>query len=185
MTLPSPRSFTWAAATAFLVVSILVLSPPLLADPPTTDKPTCTALQDVRWLLGDWRTGSVAGQTSVISESWSEVSASTFEGIGETRDAASGELKSREELRLVEMGSEVFYIAKVGHNALPIAFKLTECSEASAVFENPDHDFPKKLEYQLSDGSLGDGQPTGGSELTVTVSDGAEKGFRLRFQRRE
>jgi hypothetical protein len=42
------------------------------------------------------------------------------------------------------------------------------------VFENPAHDFPKKLEYQL----------TGQETFTVRVSDGAERGFTLAFTRK-
>ncbi len=179
------RAYARALIAALVLLSTLVPSFSAMADPPNTDAPTCNSLQDVRWLLGDWQTVPSAGQTSVISESWKEVSTSTFEGIGETRDADSGDLKSREELRLVEMGDAVFYIPKVAHNALPVAFHLTECSEASAVFENPDHDFPKKLEYRLGAGQLREGQLAEGKELTVTVSDGDEEGFRLRFQRRD
>jgi len=41
------------------------------------------------------------------------------------------------------------------------------------VFENPTHDFPRRLEYTM--------QPDGG--LEVSVSDGAERGFKLQFRR--
>ena len=79
---------------------------------------------------------------------------------------------SQESLRLVEMSGEVFYVAKVGHNDLPIAFKLTSGSDDRAVFENPQHDFPKRLEYRLTEG-----------RLVVTVSDGGTRGFTLDFTR--
>ena len=72
------------------------------------------------------------------------VSGSTFEGMGTF--TAEGKT-SREHLRLVYMGDGVFYIPKVAHNELPIAFRQT--SEAGAmpvVFENPAHDFPDLLE---------------------------------------
>jgi hypothetical protein len=72
------------------------------------------------------------------------------------------------------MAGEVFYIAKVAHNPLPIAFKLSECGEGLAVFTNPAHDFPRRLEYRLA-----------GDALSVQVSDGTEggKGFTLNFKR--
>ena len=87
---------------------------------------------------------------------------------------ATNELLSSESLRIVEMSGEVFYLAKVGENDLPVAFKLTDCSETHAVFENAGHDFPRRLEYRL----------TGEERMIVRVSDGAENGFEMKFTRR-
>ena len=70
------------------------------------------------------------------------------------------------------MSGDIFYIAKVHHNELPIAFKLTQCSDSVAVFENPEHDFPKKIEYKLTDQD----------RITVTVGSSGE-GFKIDFQR--
>lgn len=83
-----------------------------------------------------------------------------------------GALRESESLRLVVMAGEVYYLAKVPHNPLPVAFRLSEGGDRSAVFTNPDHDFPRRIEYHLGDGVL-----------TVRVSDGGEKGFELRFTR--
>jgi len=130
----------------------------------------CDSLQSVRWILGDWKTEG--GQTTT-SESWGEVSPRTFEGRGEARTTDTNELRSSETLRLVEMSGELFYVAKVGHNEVPVAFKLTGCTEESAVFENPDHDFPRRLEYRR----------TGKNKMLVRVSDGGDKGFQVEFER--
>ena len=78
-------------------------------------------------------------------------------------------------MRLVEMSGEIFFLAKVNHNKRPVAFKLTQCLARTAVFENSDHDFPKKLEYKL----------ISGNKLTVTVSDGHDKGFTINFVKRD
>jgi hypothetical protein len=131
----------------------------------------CDSLQTVHWLLGDWIADS--GE-HVTLESWTEVSAGTFEGAGETRSRTTNELVSRESLRLMEMSGELFYLAKVGSNDLPVAFKLTECSGDSAIFENAEHDFPKRLEYRLA----------GDDKMIVTVTDGKERGFKVSFIKR-
>ena len=130
----------------------------------------CSSLDTISWLTGQWVSVS---EKSVTSESWQPLSDSSWEGSGETRDKTSGELRSAESLRLVAMSGEVFFIAKVDHKQYPVAFTLTECGTSGAVFENPDHDFPKKIEYLLQ--SSGD--------IHVQVSDGAEKGFEIRFQK--
>ena len=54
-----------------------------------------------------------------------------------------------------------------------MAFRLNECANGRFVFDNPTHDFPRRLEYLLA--------PDGG--LTVSVNDGADKGFRLSYVR--
>lgn len=121
---------------------------------------TCTSLEQAAWLLAEWV--SAGGAT----ESWHRAGARTFEGAG---TSGSGS----EALRLVEMSGQVFYIAKVAHNELPVAFKLVECSDALLVFVNPAHDFPRRLEYRS----------TAADAMTVAVSDGADRGFEIHFRK--
>jgi hypothetical protein len=130
----------------------------------------CGSLATARWILGDW---VADGAKSEFHESWVELSPQTFEGIGSERSKSDGSAQASEALRLVEKAGAVFYVAKVAHNELPVAFRLTECSADRMVFENPAHDFPRRLEYRQ--------QPDGG--MTVAVSDGAAKGFTLEFKR--
>jgi len=127
----------------------------------------CSSLQVAEWLVGEWQ--GTRGANRLV-ERWEKLSAQTFEGKGTTtRDA---KVVESEELRLVLMEQRVFYVAKVAQNALPVAFALTQCDGQRLVFENPAHDFPKKLEYQL----------TGPTTFSVRVSAG-ERGYTLTFNR--
>ncbi len=146
-----------------LIILCLLFVPPCRAD-------ECNTLSVVDGLLGRWMQ---AGDRSKVVESWWRVSELSFEGRGEVL-AADGVLKSGEDLRLVAMGGSVFYLAKVAHNELPVAFRLTQCDAQTWVFENAAHDFPKRIEYRLD---------AEGQRLTAHVSDGAEKGFSLRFEK--
>ena len=130
----------------------------------------CTTLEPTRWLLGSWVADS---GKRIVTETWTEASPTTFEGEGVTRDGSDGPVVDGEALRLVAMGDGVFYVAKVAHNDYPVAFRLTTCEAGRLVFENPGHDFPRRLEYRRVDGD----------RLEVHVSDGAERGFRLDFRR--
>jgi hypothetical protein len=132
--------------------------------------PACDSLESLRWLLGEW---SAEGGKTSFHETWTEVAPNTFEGAGIERATPDGSISGGEVLRLVEMAGAVFYISKVSHNELPVAFKLNECAGGRYVFDNPAHDFPRRLEYVLA--------PDG--RLTVNVGDGAEKGFTLNFSR--
>jgi len=129
---------------------------------------SCNSLEIARWLLGDWVSHD---DDRTITESWTKRSDSTFEGQGVTMQGTTR--IQGESLRLVQMEQGVFYIAKVAHNPLPIAFELTQCAAQRLVFENNAHDFPKRLEYAARHAD----------ELTVQVSDGRDKGFTLVFRR--
>jgi uncharacterized protein (TIGR02246 family) len=130
----------------------------------------CSSLASMRWLLGDWLAD---GDKSTWRETWTEIDPDTWEGRGIEIAKAEPGKESAEELRLVEMGGSVFYLAKVTHNELPIPFRLVECGDDRLVFANPAHDFPRRLDYQR----LRNGR------LQVRVSDGADKGFTLDFGR--
>ena len=52
------------------------------------------------------------------------------------------------------------YIAQPG-GASPTEFVLTEVSPTRAVFDNPRHDYPKRIVYEISE--------EGGGSLTATI----------------
>jgi len=130
---------------------------------------SCTSLSDLEPLLGHWL---VENKGQLTEEVWVRVSDKTYEGYGRVHSIRSEKVLSQETLRLVEMSGQIFYIAKVTHNAQPIAFGLKSCRAGQWVFENLEHDFPKRIQYDLHpDGSL-----------NVDVSDAAEKGFQIVFK---
>ncbi|MDZ7869977.1 MAG: DUF6265 family protein [Rheinheimera sp.] len=121
-------------------------------------------------LAGQWQTE--ANQKGVYwQEKWSRLDANNWHGFGRTFNSSHTET-AREELRLLRMNGQWFYLAKVRHNALPVAFTLTQCTASRLQFDNPAHDFPKRLVYHYQQ----DG-------LQVEVSDAAGKGFELQFKR--
>lgn len=128
----------------------------------------CRSLDPVRWLLAKW---SSQGENQVTTETWTEVSVDTFEGFVVSESLDTAEIVPIETLRIVAMSGAVFYIAKVPEHALPISFKMTVCDEQTAVFENPDHDFPRTIAYVLAADGV----------MTVRVTDGADEGFTLRY----
>jgi len=130
----------------------------------------CSSLASMDWLLGDWFAES---SNTTWRETWTPAGPGTWEGRGIESSRADPGKSSSEALRMVEMDDAVFYLAKVRHNELPIAFRLVECGNGRLVFTNPAHDFPRRLDYAR--------QPDG--RLQVRVSDGADKGFTLDFAR--
>jgi hypothetical protein len=129
----------------------------------------CGSLEALRWLVGNW---TAQGEKTSFHESWAALGPHTFEGMGVERSTADGSVQGSEALRLVEMAGGVYYVSKVTHNDLPVAFRLSECAGGRYVFVNPEHDFPRRIEYvRGTDG-----------RLSVHVTDGSKKGFTLEFQ---
>lgn len=131
---------------------------------------TCNTIESLKWLVGNWHSEN---SKLKINESWRQISAKTLEGYGHTHSIEKNKIVSSETLRLVEMSGEVFYVAKVASNDLPISFKLTSCTAKTAIFENPQHDFPKKIFYQFNNDK----------NITVFVSGDKGKGFKVEFIR--
>ena len=130
----------------------------------------CDSLDSVSWMLGNW----YATETNRITkESWLQFSKNTIEGRSLVKSVDDSQLLDEEFMRLLKMGNDIFYLAKVKHNKYPIAFKLSSCSEPQLVFENAKHDFPNKITYQRE----------ANNRLSVFVTGSADKGFQVNFKK--
>ena len=139
--------------------------------PALTAASPCQSLEAARWILGDWISGD---DKSSAHESWTETSPQTFEGSGSNETGSDAAVNEIEALRLVEMAGEVFYMAKLSHDELPVAFRLTACGAGLLIFENPAHDHPRRIEYRED----------AAHRMVVAVSDRANKSSMLAFERR-
>lgn len=117
-----------------------------------------TPLQSFTWLLGDW---SRTSNNRTYGETWTQVSETTFEGYGFMVRAAIGDTLVTEHLLLVAMGDDIFYIPKVSENIYPVPFRLVSAESDKWTFENPQHDYPQRIEYER----------TAEDELKVSISD--------------
>ena len=139
----------------------------------------CNQLGGLNWLLGDWLKQTKNG---AIAESWrkqehsgfleaelssTELSSAELAGIGYSLNS-DNEKVINEELRIIDMGGELFLIAKPNQNPVPVAFKLVACEKNEARFENKLHDFPQILEYKRE-----------GDRLKIDVSGDKQPGFSL------
>lgn len=99
------------------------------------------------WLNGTWE---MKGKTRTTYEVWSPVNDSTFGGdsysVKENKDTIPFEV-----IRFVYRNGVYYYIpvAKGQNDDIPVPFKLTSHSEKGFVAENPEHDFPKRIVYEL------------------------------------
>ena len=70
-----------------------------------------------------------------------------------SRTVSRGRMSAFEFLRIVEKDGGLVYIAQPNGGA-PTEFVLTEFSATRAVFDNPRHDYPKRIVYELKPDGL-------------------------------
>lgn len=108
-----------------------------------------TDMQKLLWIADSWV--SASGETTSYEE-WKVINDDLFEGGSKT--IKEGKVIFSESLKIEKTADGIYYVADVAHNPAPVKFKLTSVTDTSAVFENPDHDFPKKITYLLEEGNL-------------------------------
>jgi hypothetical protein len=109
--------------------------------------PAKAAMGDLAWLAGAWvGTRGTGGMTSV-EERWSPPLGGAMLAV--SRTVSRGKMVAFEFLRIVERDGGLVYIAQPGGRT-PTEFVLTELSKTRAVFENPRHDSPQRIVYELS-----------------------------------
>jgi hypothetical protein len=119
------------------------------------------------FLQGTWKM-----ENKEIYEHWDKLNGSSLKGF-------SYELKDKqmiisEYLDISETKNEITYTATVlnQNQGKGVSFRLTK-TDSTFTFENPHHDFPKRIVYQ----KLND------NDIFVQVSDGKQKGFAYRMQK--
>ena len=106
-------------------------------------------MKKLLWIVDSWV--STDGDARSY-ENWEKINEDLY--IGGSKTVKNGDTLFSESLKLEKTSEGIFYIADVKHNPAPVRFMLTEVSETSAVFKNPDHDFPQKISYELKEGNL-------------------------------
>jgi len=118
-----------------LLLLLLLAVPVFAADP---------KLDDLAWIAGHWGAGNV-------EELWLAPKGDLM--LGMSRTIRKNGTAAFEFLRIAKTEDGIAYIAQPGGRP-PTAFKLVESTPNRAVFANPEHDFPKRIVYELRDGKL-------------------------------
>jgi Domain of unknown function (DUF6265) len=116
------------------------------AEPPAPARPTLAAFS---WLAGQWRIEQ-AGRA--VDEHWMAPAGGLMMGM--SRAIRGATIEHEFSLLRQEPNGDIVYVANPSKQSEAV-FKLTSLVDGKAVFENPQHDFPKKIIYALQpDGSL-------------------------------
>jgi hypothetical protein len=117
------------------------------------------------WMAGCW-SGERAGER--FHERWVIADASTLLAVAHT--TKGGRMTAFEFLRVIVRNGKSVYVAQPG-GAPPTEFTATTTTGDRIVFENPAHDFPKRVIYRR-DGTEG---------LIASIDGGTDSGERTEF----
>jgi len=108
-----------------------------------------SAFDRLVWMAGCWEGQMGSGKTQ---EQWMRPDGNSM--LGMSRTVVNGKTPFFEFLQIKPDGEDIVYMARPQGNE-PTAFKLVKLNEGMAVFENAQHDFPRRITYQRQiDGSL-------------------------------
>ena len=141
-----------------LATALLLVATAAWAEGPTLDP-------GLAWLAGDW-VGTLDG--AEVQELWTAPAGDAMLGLGRT--TRDGRLAEFEYLMLRAGPGGVEYLASPGGRWPPTRFALSELEGTRAVFVNPDHDFPRRIEYRRD-----------GDRLRVRI-EGVEEGRPLALE---
>ena len=152
------------AGARFLVVGWLLAAPVAagVGASAQSGASVAPAIDALAWLEGTWIADAGGSR---VEEQWTGPAGGAM--LGTSRTLRAGRMVAFEFLRIVARPGAVVYIAQPGGRP-PTEFALTSSGPGLAVFENPAHDFPKRLSYRRT-----------GQTLRVEV-DGDEQGKALR-----
>ncbi|HMJ69715.1 MAG TPA: DUF6265 family protein [Cyclobacteriaceae bacterium] len=112
---------------------------------------TTNDLKKLDWLNGTWtRTNPKAGRSGY--ETWKATSSTTMTGKGIMMKGA--DTTFIEKIRIELKDGQIFYVADVPENKGEVWFAFTELTANGFVCENPKHDFPKKISYEVDGKNL-------------------------------
>ena len=114
----------------------LLLALPLAAGDASVD--------DLAWMSGHWSNGEV-------EELWLAPKGNLM--LGMSRTVRKNGRTAFEFVRIAQTEDGIGYIAQPGGKP-PTTFKLVESKPGRVVFTNPEHDFPRRIVYELRDGKL-------------------------------
>ncbi len=110
--------------------------------------PARAVISDLAWLAGAWAGTRGTNGAIAFEERWSPPKGGSMLAIART--VSRDRLSAFEYLRIIERDGGLVYAAQP-NGGIATEFILTEFSSRKAVFENPRHDYPKKITYELTE----------------------------------
>lgn len=118
--------------------------------------------EKIAWIIGHWNRINIREGRSA-HERWEKFSNNELIGWGISMNGT--DTTFIEKLRILEKEGKLYYVADVVENPNPVFFELTDISANGFTCENPAHDFPKKIQYEVNGNTMKATTSGGGKEI--------------------
>lgn len=108
-----------------------------------TKSPMTEKFDKLSFMLGEWRD---THHGSGLTEIWKRQNDRQFFGQGLVIQNGDTLFSERTFIEVLE--GDIFYRVQIGKRK-PVLFKMTFLTDSEVVFENPEHDNPKKIKYKI------------------------------------
>ena len=109
-------------------------------------------VRKLHWLVGTWDQTNVSKPGRTSQERWVKNGSSELQGSAVTLQGS--DTLFVEKTTIVIRDNSLYYVADVPGNKEPVFFKFVELTATGFTCENQQHDFPKKISYQLDGNKL-------------------------------
>lgn len=123
--------------------------------------PADVQLDQLQLLAGCWK-GSFGGGSGTIEEFYTSPSDNLI--LGTTRYLRDGKAIQYEFTRIETKGSNILLTPYPGGTLSDAVFVLTGLTSTEAIFEAPEHDFPKRIIYRVNDDGSRTARIDGGTD---------------------
>jgi len=131
-------------AISLILIALLFSCQADKQNEPVPEKAPIVIAESFDWLLGEWqRSNDKEGKQTY--ETWTKTNNTEYAGHGFTLQQQDTTFQERMSLVKHENTWQL-EVAGAG-NPKPVVFKLTKTGDNSFTCENPEHDFPTKIEY--------------------------------------
>ncbi len=96
----------------------------------------------LRWMTGCWE---LRAGNRLVEERWTTPRGGLL--LGTSRTSRNDSIIEFEQVRIETRPSGIFYVASPSRQATA-EFKASSVLDSAVTFENPEHDFPKKIMYR-------------------------------------
>ncbi len=108
-------------------------------------------LDDLKWMIGQWR--GTDKNARVFYENWEREDKNNFSGLGFILNADDDTIY-RETLKIESTDGNQYYVYNIPKIKGPVLFKMIKGDDHNAIFENTEHDFPKRISYLLESDNI-------------------------------
>ena len=149
-----------------LIFTIILL---IIALTGSAQQKAFSKLSDLDWILGSWQ---MEKKNGLLIESWQQANDSTLDENSYLQKT-SGEKKLLERVQIVFREKNLYYIPTVSdqNDQQPIKFLISVASNKKSIAENPEHDFPKRIIYELINQDSLHARIDGGPSMPEKKSD--------------